>query len=133
MAGPSLYPILLNRGATQPPDLYPLFMERDDLVPLRTRVGLVFEPVIIDRICEFPIAEPEIDRPAAAEIVQDHSVVTFSPQSREAEIRAPVRIKMFDLGSEPQPEDRVVSEGASERTSERAVFKVKTRKRSYTV
>jgi hypothetical protein len=110
-------------------------MERDDLQPLRARIGLVFEPVIVDRICELPIAEPEIDRPAAAtaEIVQDRSVATFFPQGREPEIRMPVRINVFSLDSEPQPDDRVVSASASERTSESAVFKIKTRKRSHTV
>jgi hypothetical protein len=107
VASPSLYPIFLNRGVTNPPDLYP----------------------------ELPIAEPEIDRPAAAtaEIVQDRSVATFFPQGREPEIRMPVRINVFSLDSEPQPDDRVVSASASERTSESAVFKIKTRKRSHTV
>jgi hypothetical protein len=132
MPGPSLYPLFLNRGATRPPDLYPLFMERDDLQPLRARIGLVFKPITIERFCDLPPAEVEIDRPAAAEITQDHSVLAFAPQVREAECRAPARKAMFDLSTEPQPTDRT-SKVVSEPASERPVFRVKKRNRSYTV
>ena len=134
MAGPSLYPILLNRGTTQPPDLYPLFMERDDLVPLRAREGLLF---VADGFPPCPIT-PVRD----TDIIQDHAVLVFDESSEAApacDIRQEVDTSQvqdrsaltFDTASEPQPDQNVKAVRVAERDSERAIFKVKLSRRKY--
>jgi hypothetical protein len=136
MAGPSLYPILLNRGATQPPDLYPLFMERDDLIPQFTRVSLVFEA---DGFPPCPIV-PIVD----TDIIQDRGELLFDtatepqPDSSVTSIVDTGVVQdrsslLFDTSSEPQPDQTVRSKRDVTRTSERAVFRVKSRRRSHTV
>jgi hypothetical protein len=63
VAAPSLYPIFLNRGVTNPPDLYPLLMERDDFVTSVIRLNFIFETNQIVRECELPLVARETNLP----------------------------------------------------------------------
>jgi hypothetical protein len=111
-------------------------MERDDLVPQFARVGLVFEA---DGFPPCPI-RTVID----TDIVQDRGELLFDTASEpqpdfsvssiiDTGIVQDRSDLLFDTASEPQPDQTVRAKPDSARTSQRAVFHVKTRVRRHRV